>query len=173
MKPATGHSGPLFGPHDPIISAGKSIPPSSKALLELGVDVSKSPDVRVAEGAAGSFPVLDASKLSPVPLLPGFSPTRGILPVATPMPVATPESALINAKWSLGFIDVIDRLPEVVFVYALVEFTFLRPNLDLYLEDIEAERGAVAWDFLRVTAVRLAAFAVIAFLTNALFGGTS
>lgn len=172
VKPATGHSQPLFGPPDPILSAGKSIPPSSKALLELGVDPSKSPDLRVAEGAAGSFPVLDASKFNPVPLLPGFSPTHGILPVTTPMPVETPQSVLANTQWSLSFINVIDRLPEVVFIYALVEFVFLRPNLDLYRDDIEVDRGAVAWDFVKVTAVRVTAFAVIAFLTNGLFGGS-
>jgi hypothetical protein len=166
FRPAAGHSQPLFGPPDPYLTAGKSIAPSTKTLLDMGMDISSKADLR----AAGSLvPVLDESKLSPISVLPGFASTRGILPTALPLPVDTPETDLINTEWSLGFIDVIDKLPQAAFLYVLIEFFILRPNINLYKEDIEAEPGKVTFEWATVMMVRLATFAVVAMVTNSLY----
>jgi hypothetical protein len=166
FRPATGHSQPLFGPPDPYLTAGKSIAPSAKTLLDMGMDVSSKVDLRAP---AGSLSVLDESKLSPISVLPGFATTRGILPTALPLPSDTPEMDLINTEWSLGFIDVIDKLPQAAFLYVLIEFFILRPNINLYKEDIEAEPGKVTVEWATVMVVRLATFAVVAMITNALY----
>jgi hypothetical protein len=168
LRPATGHSQPLFGPPDPYLTAGKSIAPSTKVLLEMGVDVSSKSDLR---GAAGSLPIMDGSMLKPAAgVLPGFAPTHGILPTSTLMTlpggsgggVETPDTALINTQWSLGIV------PQAVFLYALVDFFILKPNIDLYKEDIEAEPGTITLDWATGMLVRLATFGVIAAVTNAI-----
>jgi hypothetical protein len=174
LRPATGHSQPLFGPPDPYLTAGKSIAPSTKVLLDMGVDVSSKSDLR---GAAGSLPIMDGSMLKPAAgVLPGFAPTHGILPTSTLMTlpgggiggVETPATALVNTQWSLGIVDVVDKLPQAVFLYALVDFFILKPNIDLYKEDIEAEPGTITLDWATGMLVRLATFGVIAAVTNAI-----
>jgi hypothetical protein len=174
LRPATGHSQPLFGPPDPYLTAGKSIAPSTKVLLEMGVDVSSKSDLR---GAAGSLPIMDGSMLKPAAgVLPGFAPTHGILPTSTLMTLPggsgggfeTPDTALINTQWSLSIVDVVDKLPQAVFLYALVDFFILKPNIDLYKEDIEAEPGTITLDWATGMLVRLATFGVIAAVTNAI-----
>jgi hypothetical protein len=52
-----------------------------------------------------------------------------------------------------------------------VEFLFLRPNVDLYKEDVEDDPASALANSVKVTTVRLGAFAVVAIVTLVLFGG--
>jgi hypothetical protein len=153
LKPATEHTQPLWGPPDPYLSAGKSIAPSAKALADLGIA-----DV-------------DGAAIHAQTLLPGFSPTRGILPThVMGLPAETPETFAAQVEWSARFLNVVDQIPTIVIAYALVEFFLLRPNLDLYLEDIRQQPTRIAAGTVAVTGVRLGVFFVIGILTCTIFG---
>lgn len=166
LKPAMEHSQPFWGgTPDPYLTAGKSIAPSARALTDLGiVAVDKS------NSLGTTLPVLDASQLIPEAVLPGFAPTGSFLS----SPIVPYESSAttfgLQLQWATDFLPVLDALPQVVFAYALVEFFILRPNLDVYLEDIQANPGRAWTDAVAVTSVRLAMFAVVAAVTTTVFG---
>jgi hypothetical protein len=117
-------------------------------------------------------------------LLPGCAPVASMRPHHNPMvPLETPATFAAQVQWSAGFLNVIDKLPEAVFVralidklpeavfvHALIEFSILRPNLDLHKEDIESNPGPVWADTIAVTTVRLAMFTVVAAVTTTIFG---
>lgn len=156
------HTQPLWGPPDPYLSAGKSIAPSVKALAEMGIaptDLPRNKDV------------LDGAAIHAQTLLPGFSPTRGILPThVMGLPAETPETFAAQVEWSARFLNVIDQVPTIVFAYALVEFFLLRPNLDLYQEEIRDQPTQVMAGTVAVTGVRVGVFFAIAILTCTVFG---
>jgi hypothetical protein len=183
-KPATGHSQSFFGTPDPYLAAGKSIAPTAKALSDMGIMVVPGkggmatttatietwPDLAKRAFEDG-IPVLHQSALTREPILPGFAPVTSLLPHHNPMvPLETPATFAAQVEWSAGFLNVIDKLPQAVFVYALIEFFILRPNLDLYKEDIESNPGRVWADTVAVTTVRLAMFTVVAAVTTTIFG---
>lgn len=162
LKPATGHTQPLWGPPDPYLSAGKSIAPSAQALADMGIAPTDLP-------SANGF--LDGSAIHAQTLLPGFSPTRGILPShVMGLPAETPESFAAQVEWSARFLNVIDQIPTIVFAYALVEFFLLRPNLDLYQEEIKEQPTQIMAGTVAVTGVRVGVFFAIAILTCTIFG---
>lgn len=174
---AHGHSNPLFGPPDPYLAAGKSIAPSAKALMDLGVTPPKS----LSEMFPGSsealqqylsvsmqkgWHVLDGSdiKISNVNHLPGFQDTRGIFGVREAR-LESPEAFSAEVKWAAGYFNVMNKLPFVAFYYALVEFFILRPGVDMYKEDIEDDPEGVLANTLSVSIVRFGVFALIAMFT--------
>jgi hypothetical protein len=182
LTPAHGHSNPLFGPPDPFLAAGKSIAPSAKALVDMGVTQAKTvgdmvPDATPAfqnsVGAAlnkGWKVLMESSiKGTGVDHLPGFTDTEGIFGVRQGMP-DSPESFALEVKWAAGYFDVMDKLPFVAFWYAMVEFFILRPGVDLYKEEIEDDSTGVTIDTFAVGAVRVAAFAFISTVTLGLSG---
>jgi hypothetical protein len=83
----------------------------------------------------------------------------------------TPETFVLMIKWAAGLIDVIDKLPLAAFVYALIEFFILRPNLDTTKRQIlqRNDNSAMA-ESVATTSVRLAVFGVVAFVTLVIFG---
>lgn len=183
IQPAAhGHSNPIFGPPDQLLEAGKSIAPSAKALTNMGVTHAKSVQEMIPDTSEGfqnavkevlmkGKKVLDINDLTirggdP---LPGFEVTKGILPTRTPPPESL-QSFASEVKWSAGYFNVMDKLPYVAFWYAMVEFFILRPNVDLYKEDIEADPVGVSIDTISVTAVRAVALAIISFVTVGFFG---
>jgi hypothetical protein len=182
LQPAHGHSNPLFGSPDPILEAGKSLAPSARAIANMGITHAKSvsemiPDTslefqqKVGAALKQGWKVLDNSDLTgrggeP---LPGFSPTKAILATRTPAP-DSPESFAAEVKWAAGYFNVMDKLPFAAFWYAMVEFFILRPNVDLYKEDIEADPLGVTADTVSVAAVRCLAIAIIAIVTVGIYG---
>lgn len=179
LQPAHGHSQPLFGPPDPYLSAGKSIAPPAKALLDMGVekanvisggDLTLPSDVKAA--IAKGWTVLDGSHMKPEDVLPGFAKTGGILPQHNPRIVPdSPETFAAQVEWSARFLNVVDKLPYMALAYGLVDFFLLKPNLDLYKEDVEEEPSAIFMETASATAFRMGVFAVIAVVTLGMFGG--
>jgi hypothetical protein len=129
----------------------KSIPPTAKSVADRGVTV------------------IDSASIRSERWFPGFAPTGGILPGHS-APPETPESFAGAVQWSADFLNVVDKLPEAVFAYALVEFFILRPGIDKYREDIDEEPARAVADFVAVSAVRLAMFGVVAIVTTTIFG---
>jgi len=179
---AHGHENPLFGPPDPYLAAGKSIAPSAKALMDMGITPAKTvgemiPDASeglkqaVATAASKGYNILDGSKitLTGANHLPGFQETRGIFG-SRMQPFDTPATFAAEMQWASGYFNVMDKLPFVAFYFALLEFFILRPGVDLYKEDIEEDPEGVMADTISVGIVRVSAFALIAFLT-VLFSG--
>jgi hypothetical protein len=179
QRPATGHSQPLWGPPDPILSAGKSIPPSTNRLSEMGIVPTAITDMPepIQQTIKAGYKTLDASTIQRDIVMPGFTQTSGILPIHNPrLPPETPATFAAQVEWSAKFLNVIDKLPEAAFVYALVEFFILRPGLDLYKEDIDLQQeegattGVLTAETLAVTGVRFGVFLIIAIITNFIFG---
>jgi len=183
IQPAQGHSNPLFGPPDQYLAAGKSIAPSAKALADMGITQAKTaseliPDAPSAlqeaiAAAMNKGKLLNGANMvnSGASSLPGFAETRGILPTHSPnVPPETPESFAQELKWGARYLNVMDNLPFVAFWYAMVEFFFLRPNIDLYKEDIENDPVGATADTVSVAAVRFFAIAIISILTLVIAG---
>lgn len=178
LKPAAGHSQPLWGPPDPYLSAGRSIPPSTKGLADIGVTQQSLTDLPepVQATVKAGYRVLDAATIKAESILPGFSPVGGILPAHNPLiPLETPATFAAQVAWSAKFLNVVDKLPEAAFMYALIEFFILRPGIDLYKEDIELQQeegptGVLTAETLAVTGVRVGVFFIVAIFTNIIFG---
>lgn len=172
LQPAQGHSQPFWGPPDPYLTAGKSIAPTAQGLVNLGIEktsLAELPD-QVKIAASNGWKILDSASIQAEKWMPGFSPTGGILSGHNPrIPDETPETFAAQVEWSARFLNVVDKLPEAAFMYALVEFFLLRPNIDIYKEDIAEEPGAVFLESVATTGVRLAAFALVAFVTTIIF----
>jgi hypothetical protein len=172
LVPAHEHTQPLFGPPDPYLTAGKSIAPAAKSLIDMGVEkiapieLSKEVQAEVAKG----WKLLDWNSIQTESNLPGFRTTRGILPQHNQVPDETPETFAAQVEWAARFLPVIDKLPYAALSYGLIEFFLLRPNLDLYKEDIEDEPERATAETIATTGVRMAVFLVIAVVTVTIFG---
>ena len=176
LKTAVGHSQPLWGPPDPYLSAGTSIAPSARALSDMGLTE------QVVQQQHESWPqlaqmavrdgvqVLDSAALQAESILPGFTRTGGILPLHHVVTAETPATFAAQVEWSAGFLNVVDKLPEAAFAYALVEFFFLRPGIDRYVEDVELEPTRAWTESVAVTGVRLGMFCLVAAVTTTIFG---
>jgi hypothetical protein len=172
LKPATGHTQSWWGPPDPYLSAGRSIMPSTKALSEMNIE--RTPNTEnwppeVVELAKRGTHVLDSAAIQSHSMLPGFAPPEGILPHHSTIPAETPATFAAQVQWSADFLNVVDKLPEAVFAYALVEFFILRPGIDRYKEDIEEEPGRAFAETIAVSGVRLGMFCLVAIVTTAIF----
>ncbi len=174
---AHGHANPMFGPPDPYLAAGKSIAPSAKALVNLGITSTKTVNEMLPESPEAlqqyltavikkGWNVLDASTIKVLDTnhLPGFTDTRGIFG-SRALPLESPESFAAEVKWAAGYFNVMNKLPFVAFYYALAEFFFLRPGVDMYKEEIEDDPEGVLADTISVSIVRFGVFALIAMLT--------
>lgn len=177
-----GHSNPLFGPPDPYLAAGKSIAPSAKALMDMGITTPKTVSEMLPESSEAfqqsvtaamtkGWKVLDASKINGAGVnhLPGFSDTKGIFGTRM-VPYEDPDTFSAEVKWAAGYFNIMDKLPFVAFYYALAEFFVLRPGVDLYKEEIEDDPEGVLADTISVAIVRVGAFALITMAT-VLFAG--
>lgn len=175
LKPAHEHTQPLFGPPDKYLSTGHSIAPNVKALAGPGAattPVDQLPEAAQIAAKKGWY-ILDAAKMESGggSVLPGFSKIGHILPShADNIPEASMESFTAQVFASAKFLAVFEKLPMAAFVFVLIDFFLLRPNVDLYKEDIEEEPFEVAAETAAVTGVRLATFAVIGLLTVVAFG---
>ena len=188
LVPAHGHSNPLFGPPDAILAAGKSVAPSAKAMVDLGLtQIKTAADILpTAEGTTtpafaqsvqtamtrGWKVLSDANIMNGGGThLPGFKETGGILPYHNPnLPVETPATFAASVEWSVNLVHVIEKLPYAAFWYALVEFFILRPNIDLYKEDIDNDPNGAIIETLTVSGIRMGAFFIIALVTTTMYG---
>lgn len=185
LKPAHEHTQPLWGPPDPYLTAGRSIAPTAKGLLGLGLGTAADPatssassDVaaelapQVQSALSHGWKVLDATRVQPERSLPGFVEPSGFLPHHNPaIPPETPETFAAQVEWAAKFLNAIDKLPYVALSYAMVEFFLLRPNLDAYKEDIEDDPARAVAETIKVTTVRMGVFLVLAVVTVGMFGG--
>ncbi|GKY94268.1 hypothetical protein MPSEU_000392600 [Mayamaea pseudoterrestris] len=177
LMPAQGHSNPLFGPPDPLLQAGKSIAPSAKSLLDMGISkTSVAPqDVPVALQTAISksgYKLLDAKAMISESVMPGFQANHGWLPEHSAMVPAenSPEAYAVMVDWSVNFLQIVEKLPYIAIAYVMVDFFILRPNLDWYKEELEIEPTQALSETMSSTFVRMGIFMVLATLTMTFFG---
>ena len=179
LKPAHGHTQPLFGPPDKYLSAGNSIAPNLKALGDAAITTTPVDQLpQVAQTAAKQgYTILEASKFEGGggSVLPGFMPTGGILPGHADIPDYTLDTFSAQVVSSAKYLGVLEKLPLIAFLYVLIDFFVLdffglRDNMDLYKEDIEDEPLDVAAKTVADTGVRLATFTAISFFTVVFFG---
>lgn len=174
LKPASGHSQPLFGPPDPYLSAGKSIAPSTSALMETGMRSNEiTPTAGPGASTALGAQVIDAGQILSRDTLPGFVPHGGgfLATHNSAVPLETPATFAAQVEWSAQFLHVIDVLPLIAFLYALVEFFVLRPNLDWYREEVvQPQNPGMVMDTATAMGTRVAIFAMLAVITDIIFG---
>ncbi|KAL7562180.1 hypothetical protein ACA910_017729 [Epithemia clementina (nom. ined.)] len=173
---AHGHSNPWFGPPDPYLEAGKSIAPLQSTISEPASITATTTTTtttlpqNVQDMIAKGYTVIDASTVKYQQKVPGIVlPSRIFLgrPTAPNDYLAT---FLAKAEWASNFVNVFDKLALASFVYCLVEFFYLRPNIDLYKAEIEEESPASLWaDVLATFTVRFVAMGFVALLTLAVF----
>jgi hypothetical protein len=171
---------PLHGPSDPFVAAGKSITPSARALSDMGIQKAKSVQdmfpgaseyiqskAQIILNKGGRL--MDGEKIlhGGDASFPGFMETKSILaPHAFDEYTRdSPAQFAARASYSSMILPVIDKLPYVAFWYAVVEFFFLRPNLDVYKEDVEDDPVGVASETISDVGVRLGFFFILAMLT--------
>ncbi|KAG7371951.1 hypothetical protein IV203_018093 [Nitzschia inconspicua] len=98
---------------------------------------------------------------------PGFVQTRSILAphVEETVRPDSPTSFVARMRGAGTILPVIDKLPFVAFYYALVEFFFLRPNVDLYKEEVEDDPAGVTAETISDVSVRVGILFIIAMIT--------
>ena len=178
-KPAAEHTQPFWGgPPDPYLTAGQSIPPSTKALSEMGITTinDKSNVIAVfGEKITNDHKfIIDSTRIQMEDILPGFTPTGGILSqhasLGDPSSPPAVVSFVASIDWASKFINVIDHLPIAVLVYVLIEFFVLRPNINTYKEDVDENPSAIVADTIAVTTIRVTMFCIVAITTLGVFG---
>ena len=120
--------------------------------------------------------IIDSTRIHVEDVLPGFTPTGGILsPHIVPFDQQPPPPSVVSfvasIDWASKFINVIDKLPIAVLVYVLIEFFLLRPNINTYKEDIEENPSGIFADTFAVSTVRVSMFCIVAIATLGVFGG--
>ena len=174
LKPAHEHTQPLWGPPDPILSAGKSIVPNPTAFADAGLTAPDSPSIpeKVADALIKSKGVNVIDPKSVIrfdPVLPGFQETSHFLPASKGLPEETPQSLILEMGEVAKMMRVVNNLPMVAFLYTCVEFFLVRPGIEVYKEELDEDRPAAAVEFLMLSGIRLAVLAAIGLVTLGLF----
>jgi hypothetical protein len=144
---------------------GLSIVPPSTSAKELLPEASEAVQKKAQAAMDTGMQILDEQKIlgGGFSSFAGFEPTRSILAPHIEETVS-PDSPIKFAARMRGaetILPVIDKLPFVAFYYALVEFFFLRPNVDLYKEEIEDDPIGVTAETISDIAVRVGFLFVI------------
>mmetsp|Transcript_24789 Transcript_24789/g.58166 ORF Transcript_24789/g.58166 Transcript_24789/m.58166 type:complete len:277 (-) Transcript_24789:273-1103(-) len=130
-----------------------------------------------AQDALGSgWKVMDAAKFvhGGQASMPGFSETQSI--VAPHLLPGPSDEAVTMAEWPQNMfkarmeyagtmLGAIQKLPYVAFAYALLEFFFLRSDVDIYKEDVEDDPSGVLVESVSDATVRSAIFFGLALVT--------
>ena len=173
--------GGWFSGPDPLIQAGHSIAPSAKALANMGLqststvnpaDLDPALQKSLQTAISNGWKIMDGStiKETGADVLPGFAQVRGVLPgPVAGIPEDSPESFAAQVEYAARFVNVIDKLPYAAFWYALVEFFLIRPNVDLYKEEVQDDPEGVLAESVVVFGVRFVVFCLIGLLTSAIF----
>jgi hypothetical protein len=168
IPPAMEHAPPLWGPPDPYLTAGKSIAPQLREIVDTATDTwSEEARALLQQGV----PILDGTALHAQRVWPGFTPTGSLLSPHSVYDGSTPAVWAATVEWAADWANVVEQLPRAALVYVLVEFFLLRPNLDVYKEDVENDPTRAVTDAVVVTGVRVAMFCVVALVTVGVFGG--
>jgi len=145
--------------------------PPPKSVAELVPDATPEMQQSIKSAIKGGYKFIDASKMlegSGASHFRGFAETKGIL--AQPMVHEMKEK-----QWGqlvdnvLSQVHVLDKLPTAAFLYLLVEFFILRPNVDLYKEDIEEDATGVLIESTVSIGVRMVALAIVGVITLIIF----
>jgi len=171
MKPAHGHTQPLFGPSDPFLNSGHSIAPNLKAL-DLAPPTMDQLTGAAQEAIKKGYKVVDPANFQAGggSALPGFKDAGGILPRHDPNVPKLSGALPGQVKEAAIHYRILQKLPFAAFVYVLIDFFVLRADVDLYKEDIEGEPMEVAAETVAVAGVRLGVFFLLGVVTVLLFG---
>lgn len=128
------------------------------------------------QALSNGYKVMDATKFvhGGQTSMPGFSETQSVVaPHLLPGPsdesvtmTAWPENMFkARIEYAGTMLRAIQKLPYVAFGYALLEFFFLRSDVDIYKEDIEDDPSGVLAETVSDTTVRVAIFFGLALVT--------
>lgn len=165
-----------------LIHGISSIPPTaanvaaSSTIQEIAPSASEAIQAQAQQAYNGGFNVLDATKMlhGGAAKLPGFHETNSV--VAPHLLPGPSDEAVTLQEWpqtifkarmeyATTMLRAIQKLPYVAFGYALIEFFFLRSDVDLYKEDVEEDPSGVLAETFSDTSVRFVIFFGLAVVT--------
>ena len=128
------------------------------------------------QALSGGWKVMDATKFvhGGQASMPGFSETQSI--VAPHLLPGPSDESVTMTEWPQNMfkarmeyagtmLRAIQKLPYVAFAYALLEFFFLRSDVDIYKEDVEDDPSGVLVESVSDASVRFAIFFGLALVT--------
>ena len=183
LQPAQGHSQPLFGPPDKYLTAGHSIAPTATGVtapVDSSVVPSNVPQTvmtpQVQVELDKGWKLLDSKRIGQEDFLPGFNPPDGFLSHHTGPDYGTEGIVHAQVEWSAYFLTILEKLPLIALLYVILDFVFLRPDVqDIYSEEIAQDpEGGLNPELVAETAqdtvTRIGFFFVASFLTLTFFG---
>lgn len=162
--------------HPAIQAATSTSPETIQQLLPAAGDAVQA---QAQQALTSGWKVLDATKFvhSGGAILPGFSETKSALaPHVIPYPMSGSITPSNFPQYEVGdrmsasylLLQSFQKLPYIALAYAVVEFFFLRSDVDLYKEDVEDDPSGVLAETVSDTGVRVALFFVVALITYAI-----
>ncbi|CAB9510872.1 expressed unknown protein [Seminavis robusta] len=176
LHPAHGHSNPLFGPPDPYISAGKSIAPNIKAFMTDTTTATvpeQLPEIAKVAAQKG-VTIVDASKFQAGggDVLPGFHKMGGVFGRRTGAGAHGNLQVFQNQVANASKLQsMLNHMIFPAFAFLFVDFLFLRPDSNVYQEDIEEEPVDAIVDSVQAAGVRLGVFVAMSFFATMFFSG--
>jgi hypothetical protein len=148
---------------------GLLIEPPGSTAKELLPHASEAVQKKAQAAMDNGIQILDGQKIlaGGFSSFAGFEPTRSLLAphVEETMRPDSLMNFVARMRGAATILPVLDKLPFVAFYYALVEFFFLRPNVDLYKEEIEDDPAGVTAETISDVTVRVGILFVIAMVT--------
>eukprot|EP00531_Pseudo-nitzschia_arenysensis_P004785 CAMPEP_0116132304 /NCGR_PEP_ID=MMETSP0329-20121206/9474_1 /TAXON_ID=697910 /ORGANISM="Pseudo-nitzschia arenysensis, Strain B593" /LENGTH=266 /DNA_ID=CAMNT_0003626805 /DNA_START=177 /DNA_END=977 /DNA_ORIENTATION=+ len=162
--------------HGAATTAAPMVKPAAATIQEMLPSAGDAMQAQAQMALDSGYKVLDATKFvhGGAEKLPGFSETQSI--VAPHLLPGPSDEAVTMKEWpqtifkarmeyASTMLRAIQKLPYVAFAYALLEFFFLRSDVDIYKEDVEDDPSGVLAETVSDTSVRLAIFFGLAIVT--------
>jgi hypothetical protein len=141
-----------------MLPAGDAIQAQAKQALDSGWNVIDA--TKFVHGGEASFPGFSETKSIVAPhLLPGPS-DESVTMTEWPQNMFKARIEYVST-----ILRAIQKLPYVAFGYVLLEFFFLRPDVDIYKEDVEDDPSGVLAETVSDAGVRAAIFFGLAIVT--------
>ena len=157
-------------------AAAPAIKSSAATIQEMLPSAGDAMQAQAAQALDNGFKVMDATKFihGGADKMPGFYETKSVVAPHV-LPGMIEESVSIKEyppgmfkfrmEYATTMLRAIQKLPYVAFGYALIEFFFLRNDVDIYKEDVEDDPAGVLAETFSDTTVRVAIFFGLALVT--------
>jgi hypothetical protein len=154
----------------------------ASALQQLFPNGGEDFTTRSQEAISYGYNIMDGTKIikGGGAALPGFKEMGSILQphvipgpgeesITTPQLVPEPYMFKARLEYVSMLLKVLEKIPYVAFGYALLEFFFLRSNVDIYKEDIEDDPAGVFAETVSDVGVRVGLLFVLAVFIYVIF----
>ena len=162
--------------HDAATATAPIAKTATNTIQEILPSAGDAIQAQAQQALDGGWKIMDATKFvhGGMQTMPGFSETQSV--VAPHLLPGPSDEAVTLKEWpqtifkarveyASTMLRAISKLPYVAFGYALLEFFFLRSDVDIYKEDVEEDPSGVLAETVSDTSVRFAIFFGLALVT--------